>query len=203
MKKIFLFDLDSTVTREEILPTIAGELGKGDEMRLLTESTMMGEIPFRESLLARVEMLKETSVSKMASRVVKIGLNKEIVKFIKENRDNCYIVTSNLDVWIEDLMKKIGINGHVFCSKTKTCDDKIVKVDEIFLKENAVRSFGEAKVIAVGDGSNDYDLIKLADVGVAFGGVRSVAPVLYEVCDYAVYDEDVLVELLNEIKEGK
>ena len=203
MKKIFLFDLDSTVTREEILPTIAGELGKGDEMRLLTESTMMGEIPFRESLLARVEMLKETSVSKMASRVVKIGLNKEIVKFIKENRDNCYIVTSNLDVWIEDLMKKIGINGHVFCSKAKTCDDKIVKVDEIFLKENAVRSFGEAKVIAVGDGSNDDDLIKLADVGVAFGGVRSVAPVLYEVCDYAVYDEDVLVELLNEIKEGK
>ena len=46
---IFLFDLDSTVTKQEILPTIAQNIGKLKEMRELTEATMRGEIPFKTS----------------------------------------------------------------------------------------------------------------------------------------------------------
>ncbi len=37
---IFLFDLDSTITRKEILPTISEKIHKEDEMRYLTEATM-------------------------------------------------------------------------------------------------------------------------------------------------------------------
>ena len=32
---IFLFDLDSTITKVEILPTVSLEIGKSDEMRNL------------------------------------------------------------------------------------------------------------------------------------------------------------------------
>ena len=39
---IFLFDLDSTVTKQEILPTISKELGIYEKMTELTESTMSG-----------------------------------------------------------------------------------------------------------------------------------------------------------------
>lgn len=201
MRKIFLFDLDSTVTKEEILPVIASELGKGDEMRALTESAMMGEMPFCESLLARVEMLKGTSVGEMSKRIAEISLNEKIVRFIKKNRDNCYIATSNLDVWIKDLMNKIGVGDHVFCSTTKVENDRIVKVGRVFLKDKATEEFSGMKLIAIGDGSNDYDLIGGADLGIAFGGVRSVAPNLFEICDYAIYDEDKLIELLEKIEE--
>lgn len=41
---IFLFDLDSTITKKEILSTISEEIGKLDEMRKLIEATMRGEI---------------------------------------------------------------------------------------------------------------------------------------------------------------
>ena len=51
---IFLFDLDSTITRQEILPTIAEEFGVFEEMRALTERTMRGELPFKQSFLQRV-----------------------------------------------------------------------------------------------------------------------------------------------------
>ena len=50
---IFLFDLDSTVTKQEILPTISKRLGIYERMSELTESTMRGEIPFKQSFLAK------------------------------------------------------------------------------------------------------------------------------------------------------
>ena len=46
---IFLFDLDSTITKKEILPEIARKIGKEDEMRRLTEETMNGVLPFKQS----------------------------------------------------------------------------------------------------------------------------------------------------------
>lgn len=50
---IFLFDLDSTVTKQEILPTISKRLGIYERMSELTESTMRGEIPFKQSFFAK------------------------------------------------------------------------------------------------------------------------------------------------------
>ena len=44
---IFLFDMDSTITKVEVLPTIANEIGRLQEMRELTEATMRGELPFK------------------------------------------------------------------------------------------------------------------------------------------------------------
>ena len=47
---VFLIDLDSTVTKEEILPTIAKKkINNESEMRILTEKTMMGTIDFKNS----------------------------------------------------------------------------------------------------------------------------------------------------------
>ena len=203
MKKVFLFDLDSTITREEILPTIAEEINKGEEMRLLTESVMMGEVPFEESFRARVKILQEVPVSKMADRIEGISLSSGIVNFIKNNRDICYVVTGNLDVWIEKLIKKIGAEDHLFCSKADIKDDKIIGINYILRKEDSLTTFRDSIVVAVGDGSNDLEMISKANIGIGYGGVRRIAPCLLDVCDYAVYDEKKLCELLNLIKDEK
>ena len=39
---VFLFDLDATITRAEILPEIAVKINKEQQMRELTEKTMSG-----------------------------------------------------------------------------------------------------------------------------------------------------------------
>ena len=41
-KYIFLFDLDSTITKKEVLPIISQKINKLEEMRQLTETTMCG-----------------------------------------------------------------------------------------------------------------------------------------------------------------
>lgn len=58
---IFLFDLDSTVTKQEILPTISKKLGIYEKMTELTESTMSGEIPFKQSFFAKSGVVERYS----------------------------------------------------------------------------------------------------------------------------------------------
>ena len=53
-----LFDMDSTITKEEVLPTIAQKINRNAEMRNLTEATMRGEIPFRTSFFKKSKDIK-------------------------------------------------------------------------------------------------------------------------------------------------
>ena len=95
---IFLFDLDSTITRQEILPTIAREAGVYEQMSALTESSMRGEIPFKQSFLQRVELLKKVPVSQVQEIVANIVLNEQLVEFMETYKNRSYIVTDRKSV---------------------------------------------------------------------------------------------------------
>lgn len=197
-KYIFLFDLDSTVTRQEILPTIAKKIGIYEKMCSLTDSTMRGEIPFKQSFLQRVELLSDIPVSEVRRMVAEIELNDKLVRFIKANRDRCYIVTGNLDVWIEDLVKEIGMEKNVFCSKALVKDDSIQDVFSI-VDKNAVIGQMLLPFVAVGDGNNDAEMIEGAQIGIGYGGVRDIAPSVLACATHAIYEEDKLVEFLERL----
>ena len=199
-KLLFLFDLDSTITKEEILPKISLEVGKQVEMRALTEATMSGEIPFVESFAKRVKMLSTVSVSKVQEIISNILLNEELVGFIKEHKEQCYIVTGNLDVWIEKLMDKIGMKDHCFCSHAIVENDKILAIKDIINKRTVCDAFKSA-FVAVGDGNNDAEMIGMAKIGVGCGLVREIAPAVKASCVYAIYDEKKLVSFLTKLAE--
>lgn len=195
---IFLFDLDSTLTKHEILPLISKECGIFEEINVLTESTMRGEIPFKQSFLRRVELLRNVPVSKVGNIIAEIELNNEIIKFIKQNKERCFIVTGNLDVWIEKLLSKIEMERNVFCSKAVVKDDIIQNVFSV-IDKNAVISQMVSPFVAIGDGNNDADMIDAAEVGIGFGGVHEIAPSVLACATHAVYDQYKLVDLLNKL----
>lgn len=197
-KLIFLFDLDSTITRQEILPTVAKKIGVYDQMCDLTESTMMGEIPFKQSFLKRVELLKGIPVSEVRSIVDDIELNERLVEFIKINRDRCYIVTGNLDVWVGGLIKKLGMENNLFCSKALVQDDFLQNVFSV-VDKNAVVSQMVVPFVAVGDGNNDAEMISAAEVGIGYGGVRDVAPPVMDCASHVIYSENTLVDFLQRL----
>ena len=172
---VFLFDLDATITKVEILPEISAEIGKDKEMRELTERAMRGEIPFERSFRERVSILKDIPVSKVRKIVENIPLNEQVAAFIRQNSDRCYVITGNLDIWIEDLMKKLGVGQSFYCSKAEVKDDRIAGDIQVIDKATVVNSF-DKPFVAIGDGNNDADMIAAAEIGIGFGGVRDIAP---------------------------
>lgn len=195
--RVFLFDLDATVTKEEILPALAEQVGLLEEMREMTEKTMRGEIPFQSSFLARVEMLKTIPVSRVAEIVEKTPLNEELSQFIRTHASRCYIVTGNIDVWIEKLIKRIGLPmSHCYCSSASVSDDYIISVNSVVDKEKIAKQF-VVPVVAVGDGSNDAEMVRLADVGIGYGGVRPVAYSLMCNATHVICNEHRLCSFLH------
>lgn len=195
---IFLFDLDPTITREEILPTIAKRAGVFEQMSALTESSMRGELPFKQSFLQRVDLLRGISISEVQEIVANIELNEKLVNFIEANKKRSYIVTGNLDVWIDGLINKIGMEKNVFCSKALLDGNYVQDVFNIVDKDAVIRQF-VLPFVAVGDGNNDAEMIEAAEVGIGYGGVRPIAPSVLECATHAVYEEDKLVDFLNKL----
>ena len=192
---IFLFDMDSTITRKEVLPEISQKINKLDEMRQLTEATMRGEIPFKTSFLQRVKILSDISVREVNDIVAGIPLNEAIAEFIHENRDRCYVLTGNIDVWISGLMKKLRMENHTYCSKAEVVNDKISKVISVVDKELMVKQFVQP-LVAIGDGDNDSGMVRMADIGIGFGGVRPIAPSLLRSSNFAFFDDKCCADFL-------
>lgn len=191
----FLFDLDGTITRQEILPEIARAIGLEREIAELTERTMAGELPFESSLRRRVEILSRVPVSQVREIVAAVEIDPHIEAFLQANRDRCTIVTGNLDVWIADLVVRLGVPCR--SSVARVLDDRLLGLHRVLDKAEVALEFS-GPLCVIGDGYNDLGLMAAADLGVAYGGVHAPAPGLYEVATHAIFDPRRLCELLSE-----
>ena len=200
-KTMFLFDLDGTITKEETLPIIAKKFDLESEINELTSSTIQGNIPFIESFIQRVNILKDLPINEIDQLLKSIVLFKDIVKFIEQNNQNCAIITGNLDVWVKSLLKRI--NCKYYSSSANIKENNIEKISYILRKEDIVYKYQKQgyKVVVIGDGNNDLEAMRLADISIACGLIHHPANSLLTIVDYVIYDEKPLVRLLTQIQE--
>ncbi len=194
----FVFDLDSTLTKKEILPEISRYIGAHESISRITEETMLGNLSFEESFSKRVDILKTIPINKVREIIKNIELNEELVKFILDNIDRCIIITGNLDVWISELMYSLKMKDKYYSSTASIDGGHVESIIKIIKKEDIVKNL-KTPIIAVGDGSNDAKMIEYADIGIGFGGVRPIAPSVLQVCDYAFYEEEKLCQFLKRL----
>lgn len=194
----FVFDLDSTLTKQEILPEMAKYIGRHESISKITEETMLGKLSFEDSFLKRIDILKEIPIKKVHDIVKNIELNEELIQFVLDNIDRCVIITGNLDVWICKLMELLNLDDIYHSSKASVEGGYIKSVINIIKKEDIVKEI-EGPIVAIGDGSNDAKMVEYADIGIGFGGVRPIAPKLLSVCDYAFYEEEKLCQFLKRL----
>lgn len=192
----FAFDLDGTITTEEILPVIAKDLGIEKTMARLTKKTMDGEIPFDESFTRRVNMLKKIPISRVQQIISAVPLNSNLVNFLRNHKNRCYIVTQNLDVWIKPLVDKIGVP--YLCSRAEYEGDTLGGIRQI-LRKKEIHAKVLHPVVAIGEGYNDFEMMQDAALSVAYGGVHKPAPSLLEMVNYAIYSESALCQFLKQL----
>lgn len=195
----FLFDLDGTVTSKETLPIIAEHFRCKDKIAELTAKTVAGNVPFVESFIRRVNILGQYSVKETSDLLAQVPLYPAIAKFISEHKSDCIIVTGNLTCWCEGLFKKIGCQ--CYGSEAECEDDKVVKLRTILRKEAIVdqyKALGET-VVFIGDGNNDLEAIRHANISIAAGLTHNPAQSLLAVCDYVIFNEKALCRQMRQL----
>lgn len=199
----FIFDLDGTLTLSETLPVIAAVFQMEEKINALTAQSIRGEVPFMEGFIRRVNLLSHLDVSAVATVLERVALNESVIEFIAQNTADCVVATGNFEGWIESLCKKIPCE--TVSSQGFVDTDGRVRLTKILKKEALVQSYqasGE-KVVFIGDGNNDAEAMRLADVSIACGIVHKPAPSVMQVADYAVFDTVALLRLLQQIQEPR
>lgn len=195
----FLFDLDGTVTSAETLPVIAKHFNCVEQISELTARTIQGNVPFIESFIRRVNILGGYSVKETSELLSNVPLYPQMAQFIKDHKEDCLIVTGNLTCWCEGLFKKIGCQ--CYGSEAECENDRVVKLKTILRKEQIVdryKALGET-VVFIGDGNNDMEAMRYANISIATGLTHNPAQSLMSICDYVIFDENALVRQLKQL----
>lgn len=196
-KTAFCFDFDGTLTRRELLPLIAAEVGLYEEIMALTQATIQGVLPFESSFKLRCKLLADVPVSRVQDIASRVPLFEGIAAFIRSRPEDCFIVTGNLDVWIEIAARKVCPN--VFASRAIVEDDRLIAPESVLDKSTAVRKVREShdEVIAIGDGLGDVAMMEAADLAIAFGGLHSPVETLVQISDVVCPSEESLLNVLE------
>lgn len=198
LEPYFIFDLDSTITQEEILPLLARQIGLEEKSSEITEQARRGLLPFEESYQLQMELLRQISIEEAQNITREIPLNDHLSCWIRSHRDRCFIATEHPDVWMLPLLKRLNMEERCFSSKTVTRNGYIDRISFYLDKKEIIGHF-PTPVVAVGDGASDAEMLRLATTGIGFGGSRAIAPAARDNADYCVFDEQQLCALLDHL----
>lgn len=195
----FIFDLDGTITSQETLPLIAKYFHISKDIKKLTDQTVKGNIPFIESFIKRVNILGKLPINEIRTLLEKTKLHPEIIKFISEHRQNCIIATGNLDCWVDKLLKKIPCKHYT--SKAIIKNNKVIKIAKIIKKGKIVDFYKKQgdKIVFIGEGNNDIEAMRKADISIASGLTHYPAPSVLTVANYLIFSEKALCRQLNQL----
>ena len=202
--KLFLFDVDSTLINEEVIELIAAHAGVDKEVAQITERAMAGELDFAASLRERVTLLSGISSVALSDVSEKVTLTNgavELIAAIHEAGDVAAVVSGGFLEVITPIMQQLGIkdylanrleieNGLLTGKVTGKIIDREAKA--AFLSELRAK-YRPTQTIAVGDGANDIEMIKAADIGIAF----CAKPALQAVADVVITNRDLREVLAN------
>jgi len=192
-KRLLVADMDSTIIAQECIDELAAAAGKGEEVAAITERTMRGEIPFRESLRQRVAHmagLREDVLSEVIENRICINPGAAVlVATMKAHGAKTALIsggfapfarhvaeTLGFDVWRANELKVE--NGRLTGEVIEPALGKDAKL-EIMKELAAEMGIGLDAVLAVGDGANDVEMVRAAGLGVAW----HAKPVLRDVAD--------------------
>ena len=188
-KKILIADMDSTMIDQECIDELADEVGLKEHVAAITARSMNGEIAFEPALRERVALLKNLDIAVVdriiANRLTLASGGKALVATMRANGAWTALVSGGFDVFTSRIAAKLGFDENRANHLVEDSGRLPGEVSEPILgraaKADALNDIASrlgltpADAIAVGDGANDLDMIRLAGTGVALHAKPAVA----------------------------
>jgi phosphoserine phosphatase len=194
-RRLFAFDMDSTLIQAEVIDELAKLAGTGDRVAKITEAAMRGELNFDESFTRRVALLQGLTADRVHSLLHTIPLADGAERLIRTLRLLGYktaILSGGFMFFARHLQQRLGID-YVHSNELEIADGVVTgrvlppivnaqrKAD--LLVEIAQRErISVEQVVAVGDGANDIPMLNLAGMGIAY----RAKPLVREKADHSI-----------------
>jgi phosphoserine phosphatase len=188
-KKILIADMDSTMIDQECIDELADEIGVKDRVATITARSMNGEIAFEPALRERVALLKGLDAAVVdrivANRLTLASGGRALVQTMRANGAWTALVSGGFEVFTTRIAAMLGFqenranrlleqDGRFTGLVGEPILGRVAKADAL-LEISARLGLTPADAIAVGDGANDLDMIRLAGTGVALHAKPTVA----------------------------
>lgn len=194
-RRVVVMDVDSTLIENEVINLLAEEAGVGEEIGMITEAAMRGEIDFEESLRRRVSLLAgldEPAIERVADRITLTKGAKTFIRTLRRLGLVTAIVSAGFTRFADALAEDLGIdyslsntleieNGRLTGALTGDIVDGPAKA-RFLISVAEAEDVPLSQMVAVGDGANDLDMLAAAGLGIAF----NAKPVVKEGADTVI-----------------
>uniref|UniRef100_UPI00226B59EB phosphoserine phosphatase SerB n=2 Tax=unclassified Curtobacterium TaxID=257496 RepID=UPI00226B59EB len=197
---LVVLDADSTLLEDEVIELLAESAGTRPQVEAVTERAMRGEIDFAESLRERVATLAglQADVFVRAQQAVRVTRGAEdLVRGVHAAGGTVGVVSGGFHEVLDPFAARLGLD-HCRANRLEVVDGALTgrvlgDVVDAHAKATALVAWAEAdgvplaRTVAVGDGANDVEMMRVAALSVAF----DAKPRVRESADVAVVDRDL------------
>jgi phosphoserine phosphatase len=180
-RRLFAFDMDSTLIQGEVIDELAAMAGAGDQVSAITKATMRGELNFDESFTRRVALLKGLPAERVHELLDSIPLAdgaERLIRTLKLLGYKTAILSGGFTFFAHSLQQRLGID-YIHANELEIVDGLVTgrvippiingARKAALLAEIASREcISLEQVVAVGDGANDIPMLNLAGMGIAY-----------------------------------
>ncbi len=181
MKKLAVFDFDSTLMDGETIEIIASEVGLKDEVAKITKRAMEGELDFFDSLTYRVSLLKGISLKRVDEICHNLPYMYGAAETVSALKEKGFIVVcfsggfKNATEYAKNILGYDADFSNILHSKggilTGQVGGEMMFSDskgQMLQKLQSILGISYENTVAIGDGANDLSMFKYAGTRIAF-----------------------------------
>ena len=199
-KQLLVADMESTIIEQECLDELADRLNLRNKISDITSRAMRGEIDFEPALRERVSLLAglpATSLQDVHDDVTLMPGAATLLATLKQNNVFCGLVSGGFSFFADKIAAQLNFDA-CHCNQLEIEADHLTGkvIDPILGREAKAarlqswcdeKNLPAAETLAVGDGSNDLDMLKLSGMGVAF----RAKPLVADAADFSIVHGDL------------
>ena len=180
-KRVLITDMDGTIIENETLNDIAKFLGKGEQVKKITDLGLKGRLDFSTSLENRVHLLKGLRLSSLeeAKRIISFMKGaKKLFQELKKNKIHTVLVSGGfkpITSFVRDYLNidqeysnTFGVIGDLFNGKTVGPIVNANYKEKIVKKISKELNINKDQIIGMGDAANDMNMLLSVGLPIAF-----------------------------------